>query len=279
MAAGPALLFGLRLWASVCLALYVSFWLELDNAFWAGTTAAFVCQPQLGASLRKARYYMIGTLIGVVASVLLTACFIQDRVGFLAGLAILGAVSAFLATVLRNFASYAAVLAAFTGAIIAADVLGATGGAKGTVFMFAVARASEMSVGIVCAGIVLAGTDLGAAQRRLVALFAALIAEIGGRFADMMEHAGREMPETQPIRRELLRQATALDPIIDQAIGESSELRAHSTVLGTAVDGLLAALSGWRAVAVPASRDRRTIGPSRRRRRSSGAFRRTCVRH
>ena len=41
-AAGPPLLFGLRLWASVCLALYVAFWLELDNPFWAGTTAALV---------------------------------------------------------------------------------------------------------------------------------------------------------------------------------------------------------------------------------------------
>ncbi|HEV2098067.1 MAG TPA: FUSC family protein, partial [Stellaceae bacterium] len=54
--AGPAILFGLRLWGSVCLALYVAFWLELDNAFWAGTTAAIVCQPHLGASLRKGWY-------------------------------------------------------------------------------------------------------------------------------------------------------------------------------------------------------------------------------
>jgi uncharacterized membrane protein YccC len=60
-AAGSPLLFGLRLWASVCLALYVAFWLELDNPFWAGTTAAIVCQPQLGASLRKGWYRMIGT--------------------------------------------------------------------------------------------------------------------------------------------------------------------------------------------------------------------------
>ncbi|MGB8549108.1 MAG: FUSC family protein [Xanthobacteraceae bacterium] len=36
--AGPPLLFGLRLWAAVCLALYVVFWLELDSPFWAGTT-------------------------------------------------------------------------------------------------------------------------------------------------------------------------------------------------------------------------------------------------
>jgi hypothetical protein len=41
-AASPPLLFGLRLWASVCLALYIAFCLELPNAYWAGTTAAIV---------------------------------------------------------------------------------------------------------------------------------------------------------------------------------------------------------------------------------------------
>jgi hypothetical protein len=50
-----------RLWASVCHALCVAFWLELDNPFWAGTSAAIVCQPQLGASLRKGWYRLIGT--------------------------------------------------------------------------------------------------------------------------------------------------------------------------------------------------------------------------
>jgi hypothetical protein len=58
-AAGRPLLFGLRLWASVCLALYVAYWLELDNAYWAGRSAAIVCQPHLGASLRKGWFWMI----------------------------------------------------------------------------------------------------------------------------------------------------------------------------------------------------------------------------
>jgi len=53
-AVGPPLLFGLRLWTSVCLALYVAFWLELDNAFWAANTAAIVCQPHLGARCVRA---------------------------------------------------------------------------------------------------------------------------------------------------------------------------------------------------------------------------------
>src|SRR6266571_7978118 len=114
--AGPPLLFGLRLWASVCLALYVAFWLELDNAYWAGTSAAIVCQPQLGASLRKGWFRMIGTGIGATAIVVLTACFPQDRIGFLGLLALWGGHCAFAATALRNFASYSAALAGYTAA-------------------------------------------------------------------------------------------------------------------------------------------------------------------
>jgi uncharacterized membrane protein YccC len=173
--AGPPLLFGLRLWASVCLALYVAFWLELDNAYWAGGTAAIVCQPSLGASLRKASFRMVGTVIGAVAIVVLTACFPQNRTGFLLGLALWCAAAGFVATVLRNFAAYGAALAGYTAVIIAAAEFGATGGPNGQAFTLAVMRASE--IGIACAGIVLAGTDLGGARRRLAAQFAALSAE------------------------------------------------------------------------------------------------------
>src|ERR1700758_4986073 len=126
--AAPALLFGLRLWAAVCLALYIAFWLELDNAYWAGTSAAIVCQPHLGASLRKGWFRLIGTVVGAVAVVVLTACSPQDRAPFLIGLALWGAGCALVATLLRNFAAYAAALAGYTAAIIASDPLGATGG-------------------------------------------------------------------------------------------------------------------------------------------------------
>src|SRR5258707_11842111 len=104
-AAGPPLLYALRLWASVCLALYVAFWLELDNPFWAGTSAAIVCQPQLGASLRKGWFRMIGTVLGATTIVVLTACFPQDRIVFLGLLALWCGLCAFAATAFRNFAS------------------------------------------------------------------------------------------------------------------------------------------------------------------------------
>jgi uncharacterized membrane protein YccC len=249
-AAGPPMLFGLRLWLSVCLALYVAFWLELPNAYWAGTSAAIVCQPHLGASLRKGWYRLIGTVIGAVAVVVLTACFPQDRAPFLVGLALWGAACAFVSTLLKNFAAYSAALAGYTVAIIASDQLGATGGPNGQAFMLAVYRASEICIGIVCAGIVLAGTDFGQAQRRLATLFAAISSEITGRFAGTLAVAGANFEETQKVRRELLRRVIALDPVIDEAFGESSQLRYHSPVLQTAVDGLSAAVASWRAVAV-----------------------------
>jgi uncharacterized membrane protein YccC len=247
--AAPALLFGLRLWTAACLALFVAFQLELDNPFWAGTSAAIVCQLQLGASLRKGWFRMIGTVIGATAIVVLTACFPQNRVAFLLLLALWCGLCAFAATVLRNFASYSAALAGYTAAIIAVDNLGATGGASSDVFLLAVTRASEICIGIACAGIVLAGTDLGGARRRLAESLANLAAEIMGRFGRMLALAETQLPDTKAERRELVRRVIALDPIIDQALGESSHARYHSLQLQTAVYGLFAALDGWRGVA------------------------------
>jgi hypothetical protein len=56
-----------------------------------------VCQPQLGSCLRKASFCMAGTAIGAMAIVVLTACFQQDRIGFLLGLALWGATCGFVA--------------------------------------------------------------------------------------------------------------------------------------------------------------------------------------
>jgi uncharacterized membrane protein YccC len=245
----PPLLYGLRLWASVMLALYVAFWLELDSPSWAGTTAALVCQPTLGASMRKGWFRLIGTIVGAIAIFLISACFAQDRGAFFFSLSLWCAVCALVATLLRNFAAYAAALAGYTAAIISIDELGAFGGTNGQVFKLAVDRASEICLGIVCSGVVTGLTDLGNARRRLAGLFAKLSAEIMRSFLGTLQLAGHNMPATQPVRRELIRQVAALDPAIDTAIGESAELLYHSLLLQRAVDGQLLALTCSRAVA------------------------------
>ena len=101
-----------------------------------------------------------------------------------------------------------------------------------------------------CAGIVLAGTDFGNAGRRLATLIASITTEVTRQFAGTLALAGRELPDTQPMRQELLRRVIALGSVIDEAIGESAQLRYHSPVLQTAVNGLFAAITGWRVVAV-----------------------------
>jgi len=248
-AATPALLFGLRLWASVCLSFYVAFALELSEPTWAATTAALVCQPVLGASLRKASFRMIGTVVGAIGIVILAALFRQDREGFLVGLALWCAASAFVATLLRNFAAYAAALSGFTAAILASDVLGPVGTAGGSVVLLAIYRALEICIGIVCAGVVLALTDLGHSRRKLAAEFASLSTAIMDGFADCFLTASSDLTQFQGLRRDLLRRVIALDPMIDAAIGEASDLRYRSPVLQRAVSGLTEAISAWRKAA------------------------------
>ena len=194
-------------------------------------------------------FRMIGTVVGAVAIVILAALFRQDRVGFLVGLALWCAASSFVATILRNFATYAAALAGYTAAIIAIDVLGPVGSTNGIVFMFAIDRAIEICIGIVCAGVVLALTDLGHSRRKLATETAAISSAIMDGFAECFATASGNLDKFRGLRRELLRRVIALYPMIDAAIGEASDLRYRSKVLQRAVSGLMETISAWRKVA------------------------------
>ena len=237
---------GLRLLVSVCLALYVAFWLQLDNAYWAGASAAAVCQSTLGASFRKGWYRMLGTVAGAFVIVVLTGCFVQNRVAFLLAIAVWAALCAVTSTFLRNFAAYGAALASTTAIVIAGDTLGATGGPDGQTFILAVARASEICIGIVCAGLVLAATDFGGARYRLGSQFRAILSEVIAGITTTLSTAGT--PNMRSIRRALLGRVAALDPAIEQTIGESSEIRYRSPLLARAIDGLLSTLVAWQTI-------------------------------
>jgi Fusaric acid resistance protein family len=65
----------------------------------------------------------------------------------------------------------------------------------------------------------------------------------------MLALAGQQLPDTQADRRELIRRIIALDPMIDQALGESSYVRDQSAILQSAVHGLFKALEGWHGIA------------------------------
>ncbi len=248
-AIAPPLVFGLRMWVAVCLALTVAFWLELDNAMWAGATAAIVSQPVLGASLRKGWFRIIGTVVGAVAAVAISAWFPQNRLGLLLILAVWAGCCAALASVLRNAAAYAAALAGFTAVVVCGDQLGAVGGLNGDAFMLAITRSTEICIGAVAAGIVLAGSDFGRARRQLATALADMSSEITSRLIESLRLGPSDQLATATVRRELTRRVAALDAIIDTARGEAPELRFNPQPLQAAVGGLFSALSAWSAIA------------------------------
>lgn len=240
----PGLVYGLRLSASVILALAAAYWLELDNAFWAGTSAGIVCQPSLGASLRKGWFRAIGTAVGAIFIVALTALFPQSRAGMLIGLDLWCGLCGLMATVLRNFAGYAAALAGVTAAIVFADALTA----PERTFVLAVSRATEICIGILSAGLVLMLTDAGSARRKLALAFADAIDTVRLGLGATLT-AGRDFAAIRTQRRSLTARVAILHVAIDEAIGESSELRHRQRSLQVAAESLFLAISSWRGVA------------------------------
>ncbi len=243
-AARPGLLHGLRLTAAVCLALWITFSLELDAPFWAGTSAAISCQPTFGASRRKGSARLLGTVAGAVFVVLLAAAFPQSRYGFLLGIAVWGGACAFVTTLLSNFTAYAASLAGYTVAIIAGEATGS----PDQIFTLAVSRASEIIIGILCATIVVAGTDLGHARRELLQQISSIIADLAAHLLQTLRVPGAAGPDSRPVRRDLLKRTTALDAVMDRAYGEVSDLREQRATLRAAVDGIFAAAAEWRTI-------------------------------
>lgn len=235
--AWPRVLYGLRMTASVALAMWVSFWLQLENAYWAPLTAAIVCQPTIGASLRKGQFRIIGTCTGAFGIVLLTALMPQSRIGLIAGLVVWTMIAGVAATLLRNTAAYAASLAGYTAVIVFSDAIS---GSPNDVFLLAITRATEISIGVLSAGLVLSATDTGDARRRLAKQFSELVGCIAEGLCVTLESPGID---TVARRRALIGKLAALDPLIDEALGETADLRYRSATLQAAVEGILRALS------------------------------------
>ena len=238
----PKVLYGVRLAAAVSLALFIAFALELDNPSWAGTSAGIVCQPILGASLRKGFFRMVGTVVGATATVILTGIFPQNRVGFLVGMAIWTAACSFGNTLTRNFSAYAFALSGYTLAIIAGDSISEPSQA----FHLAITRATEIIIGIGCAMAVTGLSEIGRSRGKLAASVDAIGREILSHFRDLLWDPARHVQDGPDARRALIARVAGLDPVIDQAIGEEPELRSRAAILRDATSGLFAALTGWR---------------------------------
>ncbi|CAN1599529.1 FUSC family protein [Pseudomonas mediterranea] len=129
------------------LALWLALRWGLEQPSWALMTAFIVAQPLSGMVVQKGLARLLGTLVGTVMSVVFMGLFAQTPWLFLLALALWLGLCTACSTLLRSAWSYSFVLAGYTVAIIALPAVSHPLG----VFDQAVARCTEISLGIFCA--------------------------------------------------------------------------------------------------------------------------------
>src|SRR6202048_3520171 len=144
-----ALIFSLKTFGAALLALYLAFWLGLDQPKWALMTVFIVSQPDSGFVLAKAFFRLLGTIAGTLVSMAQILALSQYGDLFLASIAAWIGLCNFAARAVRNFNSYGFLLAGYTAAIIGIPAALNPGGA----YPLILARFTEIVLGIACAGV------------------------------------------------------------------------------------------------------------------------------
>ncbi len=143
----PAVKFAIKTLFGAGLALWCAMRFGLEQPQWALMTAVIVAQPLSGMVVQKGLARLCGTLVGTVMAVVVMAFFAQTPWLFLLVLATWLGICTAASTLLRSAWSYAFVLAGYTVIIIALPSISN----PLNVFDQAVARCTEISLGIVCA--------------------------------------------------------------------------------------------------------------------------------
>lgn len=142
-----ALKFAIKTLLGGGLALWLAMRWGLEQPSWALMTAFIVAQPLSGMVVQKGLARLAGTLVGTFMSVVFIALFAQAPWLFLLTLALWLALCTAASTQLRSAWAYSFVLAGYTVAIIALPSINH----PLQVFDQAVARCTEICLGIVCA--------------------------------------------------------------------------------------------------------------------------------
>ncbi|WP_288729548.1 FUSC family protein [uncultured Pseudoxanthomonas sp.] len=147
---GPAWLFVFK----VLLSMYLAAWIAMRMGFASPSTSMVtvivLMNRQSGMVLAKSFYRALGTIVGSIAAVTITALFPQQPVLFLLALSLWVGMCAGGALAFRNFRSYGFVLSGYTVAIIALPAVNT----PMHVFDLAIARLTEVLLGIAVSAVV-----------------------------------------------------------------------------------------------------------------------------
>jgi uncharacterized membrane protein YccC len=219
--------YALRNAIAMCLALWVAFLLDLDEPYWAFTSAAVVSFPTVGGVISKSIGRIAGSLLGAAASILIAGQCLNDPWLFTFYIAAWIAVCTYVSNHYQNNVAYAFALAGYTAAIIAFSTAESTDSMQ--IFDIAQARVCEVITGLLCGAFMMMllpstsdGTNLLTSLRRM--------------HQRLLEHAAMLWhPETTPEMRAshegLIGQILTMNILRIQAFWSNHRLRSRNNVL------------------------------------------------
>jgi uncharacterized membrane protein YccC len=245
-----AVIFSAKTFAAALIALFISFWLALDEPYWAIMTVFIVAQPDSGLVLAKGFYRLLGTAVGLLVTTALVFGLAQYGELFIAALAAWIGLCSFAARGRRGFASYSFQLAGYTAAIVGIPAALNTDGA----YTVIVARATKITLGIVCMGVTSHLIFPGELAPKLIALASRSFQSVD-RFAELALDPASP-PERFAAEREALANAFGeVETMRASAFFESAEARRMDPPLRDAMHAAIDLCAIAEAVAARPSPD------------------------
>jgi uncharacterized membrane protein YccC len=232
--------FAIRIWLAIVLALFVSFWLQLESPTTAALTVVVLAEPTRGQALDKAGFRLLATVVGVSASIAITGLFSQTRDLILAAFAVWLGICVFAAKLLDGYRAYAAVLSGYTVGFIATQQIDT----PQHVFESGMARGAAIAIGILSIAVV--NTLMFAPDRG--SRLAAQLTAIRHRVREYAGAAFRGEPENSKTFLALLRDIVTLRPEIASVALESSSGLVRSVAARSLAVGLVAELQAARTL-------------------------------
>lgn len=258
--------FSFRVWIAIVAALYAAFWLQLDAASSAAITVAILALPTRGQALEKAAFRLIGTIVGIAASIAIVGMLSQTRDLLLVAFAGWIGVCIYAAGLWDGNRAYAAVLSGYTMALVAMTQIDT----PHQVFDTGVQRGAAIAVGI---GILALVNDLLAAPDRHPGL-AAQLTLLHRRVCDYAKAIVQAPTSDATTAAQLIREIVALRPEITGLATESSSGPARSAAARSTAVSLIAELHAARLLAALPTADETAV-----QRGSIPAFERGDIEH
>lgn len=142
--------YALRNGIAMCLALMLAYWLNLDEPYWAMTSAAVVSFPTVGGVISKSFGRIAGSLLGAVAAVIIAGHTLTEPWFFLIAMSTWIALCTWISASFMNNVAYAFQLSGYTCAIIAFPLINLVD--VSLLWDIAQSRVCEVILGILCGG-------------------------------------------------------------------------------------------------------------------------------